>query len=295
VRASRSPIGAHRTVHNHSSGPRAHCGSHVTLRTPLRGYHNQVSEPWLCESLRLSALWHLPTGAESALSWEAVVGLPPETSESQPRQGTNRSTGPVKGDTAILELRTAPGRADWLLVPVIGPGSLDQPTFPNIGPVDEVLRFFDGLLFSKAAGAYPAPRFGLGVTGLHMAADRDASYAELTSLLKTISPKLEGAVEFLYQINRPRQSTVVAGLMINRLSRWSSIAFGGVRLAFAMPSSGKESPLPQSIKPLNATRVDLDINSTVDRHEPVPAAQREALLRELARLGPEILRSGDTP
>jgi hypothetical protein len=251
-----------------------------------------VTNPWLCESVRLSALWSIAEGAESSVLWESVVGAPPEVRESQPRQGTTRDAGPV-GEGAMLELRTAPGRADWLLLPTMTPAMVQAPAFPNVGSVDDAIRLFVGLLFEKAALGYNVPRLALGVAALHPAPDRGASYAELTRLLTTISPKLDGATEFQYQINRPRQSKIVHGLAMNRLSRWSSVVMTGVAIPIHTEAISPSSARYVQTKPIHATRVELDLSSAAERQDPLPKEARLDLLRELTDFVPEILRSGD--
>jgi hypothetical protein len=253
-----------------------------------------VTQPWQCESLRLSALWSSPEGAESALSWESVVGAPPEVRESQPRQGTTRDAGPINDGATILELRTAPGRADWLLLPAISTTMLTSTTFPNVGNVDEALHQCETLLFEKAARSYSVPRFALGLTAIYPAADRDASYALLTKKLKTIRPDLVGASEFLYQINRPRQSKAVPGLTINRLSRWGSVVLTGVIMPQA-PNVAQSFSHAIPSKQIHAMRAELDLNSGLEQQTPIRPDDRLELLRELARLGPEILADGDVP
>lgn len=252
---------------------------------------------WLCESLRLSALWSAPDGTESVLTWESVVGAAPEVHESQPRQGTTRDAGPIADGTSGLELRTAPGRADWLLLPTVSSSMQHTPTFPNIGGIDEALRLFDDLLFEKAAMSYNVPRFALGLTAMSPAADRKESYAQLIKLLSTIHPNLAGASEFQYQINRPRQSKAVPGLTINRLSRWGSVVLAGITMPPMTDQHLVVSGMAQAIpsRQIHAMRVELDINTGLEQQTPIGPELRLSLIRELAQLAPEILAAGDVP
>ena len=129
-----------------------------------------------------------------------MVGAPPEVREEQPRQGTARTAGPVNGGRAMLELRTSPGRVDWMLVPNDSDNVTYAAQFPNVGTVIEVTQLIDAMLFEKAAQAYDVPRFAVGIVALHPSDNRDASYAELTELLKSIRPNLDGASDFSFQV-----------------------------------------------------------------------------------------------
>ena len=254
-----------------------------------------MSDPWLCESLRLTALWRAPSGAESTLSWEALVGAAPETRESQPRQGTTRDAGPIGDGSKTLELRTAAGRVDWLLLPTVNPTVLLDlsRSIPSLGEVEQAIQIFDALLFEKAANAYAAPRLAIAVTANHRATDRNASYAELEDILSTISPKLEGASDFQYQINRPRASAVAADVTINRLARWGSVVMAGVSI---LPPMLQQLPgvLSQFQSPqVHATRIELDISTSVDRDSELPLEIRVPLMREMAASALEIIRNGD--
>lgn len=254
-----------------------------------------MTSPWLCDSLRLSALWRAPTGAESTLSWEAVAGGTPETQDSQPRQGTTRVVGPIGDGARSLERRTFPGRVDWLMLPYYTPAMLFDlaRSIPSIGQVSEALQLFDALLFEKAADAYEAPRLALALTAIHPATDRDASYAELKTILSTISPDLNGATDFHYQINRPRPSTVLGGVAINRLARWSSVVMAGVTMVpILSPTSPGVTSQVQS-PAVNATRIELDLSTSIDRELVLPREARAPLLREMAALAAETVRDGD--
>lgn len=244
--------------------------------------------------MRLTALWSAGAAPSAALTWEAIVGTPPEQQESQPRVGVTRDIGTVLEGSAGLELRRSPGRVDWLLTPVlqvIVPINAQPSTFPSIGEVEDVSTSFSNLLFPRAAQSYDAVRFALGLTAHRHAASKEASYAELESLSKKTKFDIKGASDFLYQINRYRISTAVPGLMVNRLLRLSCAAVTDMQIAF--PTEGSHSR--NTGLPTFVTRMDLDINTEATRREPIPAAQRELLLAELKSLALEMLREGDVP
>jgi hypothetical protein len=254
-----------------------------------------VSEPWLCESVRLTALWQTPENFASSLQWETVVGAPPEIKEDQPRRGVSRQAGPINEGSATLEVQSAPGRVDWVMAPVLTGTALEVSTFPNIGLPEDALGKFETLLFEKAMHVYGAPRLALGVIAIRPAPDRDASYAELSALLKSIHPDFSGASEVIFQINRPRLSLTLPGLTLNRLSRWSSIAFAGMQFVLSAAPGMSGTAAHRFSKPLNGVRAELDLSSAADRAEEIPAATRVPLLREFCRLALEILEKGEIP
>jgi hypothetical protein len=248
-----------------------------------------MTTAWLCESVRVTALWPMPEPVGSDLTWEAVAGAPPELKEDHPRRGTHRERGPLDEERAILELQTAPGRVDWLLTaPLDAMVTEVVSSFPSIGSPKDALSLFEATVFNKAARAYSAPRFALGLVATRPATDLDAAHSELAKLLVSMKPKLSGAHDFLYQINRPRPSLSISGLGVNRLSRWSAVLATSVVLQTTGAASAARSVIA-------GTRVELDMNSAADRTQPIPEPSRVPLLKEFAQLALEILERGDIP
>lgn len=248
-----------------------------------------MTEPWLAESVRLTALWGQESGADR-LSWESVVGRSPDQQEAQPRLGLKRESGSLGDGSASLECRVSLSRVDWILVPVMSVET-QMTTFPNVGTVDDAVDTLRTILFAKAAETYEAPRFAFGLTATRHTDSAAESYRELQSLLKNLNLNLDGTSDFLYQINRPRPSVAVPGMTINRVSRWMSSMVSGLRLV--VPSQGPVARMSDS--PINVTRVELDMSTPVDRQTPLPPESRAPLLEELVRLAIEQLSTGDTP
>jgi hypothetical protein len=260
----------------------------------LEGMSDSMENTWLCESIRVSALGRAPE-LVSELDWKAVMGSDPEQRETQPRLGTVREIGPVLGGAAVLEFRASAGRVDWALAPIIPP-DIQLPTIPNVGSVTEAIRNFRDLIFEHVTRSYAASRFAFGMAAFHQQPTGGASYEELAALLHNAALLAPGTSDFVYQINRPRNSKSVNGLVVNRLSRWSSIAVHGLRLQITAPLSNlPESLLSSSSPTLQATRAEFDINSSAERREPIPAEMRRLLLDEFVELAEELLSAGDVP
>ncbi len=251
--------------------------------------------PWLCESLRLSALWPTHDPASGTLNWQAIVGSDPEQREVQPRLGTTREVGSIWDGRASLEYRASPGRVDWAVTPIL-PAEMVLVEPPNLGEVKTETQKFAELLFGAVASSYNAPRFALGIVAACPQATNADSYTHLAQLLRIEPDHLKGASDFHYQINRPRPSTTAKGMSINRVSRWSAMATLGLRMQFEVsPTSQPQSSVRTTQPTVYATRAELDINSPAEWRNSIEERYRRPLLEEFANLACEILDRGDVP
>lgn len=252
-----------------------------------------MTEAWRCESLRLSAIWADGRDASSLLSWESAVGSPPDHHESQPKLRLIRDHGLVAENALNLEMRSAPGRIDWLAMPALPPVPAPQISpFSNFPLLTDAVDVFTFMLFDKAAEAYDAVRFAFGMTTVRPTTSVRESYEDLARLLPDIKVPLEGASELFFQINRPRLSSVTANFKINRIARWMSIATGQALIGQA---STAMLPLQLSGDPHYATRVELDISTPADSRELISKSDRLPLLREMLGMANESVERGDIP
>src|SRR5882757_5431209 len=141
-------------------------------------------DKWVCQAIRLTALWPTPQDTSGLSTWKEVIGSEPETREEQSRLGMIREIGPIWEDMTpcVAEHRSSPGRVDWSISPTVYP-DVQLTAFPNLGPIRSVADRFAQLVFEPAARRYAAPRFAIGLVALHHHASKEASYAELTQLL----------------------------------------------------------------------------------------------------------------
>jgi hypothetical protein len=250
-------------------------------------------ESWRCESLRLTAIWADGRDASALLTWEEVVGSPPDQRENHPKLRSTREVGSINENSFNLDMRATPGRVDWFVTPI-------RPTSPNeeVSPfrslpvVSDALDAFAYMIFEKSVNAYDAVRFALGVAAVRPTASVRASYEDLARLLPDIKVPLEGASELFFQINRPRKSKLAAGHELNRLSRWMSVASGQVifpQITLAYP------PIQIRGDSIFATRVELDISTGAERQMTIPQDERRLLLNEMLDFAKESLESGDRP
>jgi hypothetical protein len=252
-----------------------------------------VLDQWLCESVRLSALWPIAPGKSSSpLTFKEFAGTDPDSREEQLKFGMLREVGTVLDGSVNLEMRQTPGRFDWIMGPVmqVSVPASEATKFFHIGAVPDAIKRFSELPLLRVARDFAQPpRFAYGIVAYSTVNDVDASHRQLATLLHLKDFDLRDATEFALQINRPRFSSVVKDLKINRLSRWATVRILGFH--FAVPH-GEKVVQPTS-PPLVATRVDIDVNTDENRSEPIPTDKIPNLLDELTSFTLEIAEKGD--
>jgi hypothetical protein len=135
-------------------------------------------------------------------------------------------------------------------------------------------------------------RLAFGAVIVYPVQDRETGYQVLNPYLPSVDVDPDGAFDFLYQINRPRDSsTGIESLRVNRLSRWSVVQ--QVYTTFELGARpGRVLALsPQQL----ACRLELDINTTSDFSGILPADKLPDLFQELVDLGEEIIAKGELP
>jgi hypothetical protein len=97
--------------------------------------------------------------------------------------------------------------------------------------------------------------------------------------------------DFLYQINRRRESEVMPGLDINRLTKWgvawvrkTHVMYTDAGLAAVFPADDKGDPF---------VRAELDINTSPKPDAEIPPDRLLPLIGESAGLARETIREGD--
>jgi hypothetical protein len=217
--------------------------------------------------------------------WTEVVGKPPETLKSQPR--TNEQLAESSFESGVLALSSNPIRIDWHYRVSEEPND-ETNTLPTLGSFPETLNTFFETAKSwlETETCPPVARLAFGAILVRPTATRAASY-ELFPIYLPYNHDLEGASDFLYQINRRRDSvTGIPELRINRLSKWSAIEF--MQTVFAgQPSSLRQLPS------LYGFRLELDMNTFPEFEGELPHDRLPELFGELVDLGTEIAEQGD--
>lgn len=260
------------------------------MDTQSRGNRLPI-EAWETESLRLTAFPVPASPVEDAGWWQSLIGQPPEVEVMRPREGGRRAEGAFATGRLILE--TSPIRIGLRLVP-----SLEEEAktvgFLAIGKFTEILAPFTEVMnrWLNLDSCPEIQRIAFGAVLLASADSRASGYRQLAAYLPSVDIDPEHSSDFLFQINRARESaTGVANLTINRLTKWSVGAMftGGLVLE---PTQILYHEMPQQYF---ACRLELDINTATGRREPLPRDTVPSILSELIDLGKEIVREGDIP
>ena len=223
--------------------------------------------------------------------WREVVGSDPDQSVSQPRQNLIQETGALKDiPNAALLMNANPGRVDWILRPnTVGP-TQDPPTLGNVG---NALESFRKAIHPWLERELDATRIAFGAALTSPAPNVQAGYKHLSGFLLNLdSDGLQGAANFLYQINRPRVSESVPSFTVNRLSKWSVAVFESVSITVSPLNVGA---VGRAGSPNHMSMLELDINTSPKPDELIPNDGIPQLFHELVSLGLEIAERGDIP
>ena len=235
---------------------------------------------WQVEFARLIAFPAEPALGLKQNWWQELVGAQPEDytltgkKDRQLEQGTVRDVN--------LALAIDQHRIEWLVEPPMTPVESDG-SLPTIGPFRDTIPWFAQLVTSWLGKAAPAVLRLAFVCKLLQAADRQEDvYRALERLLPHVelTPRPN---DFLYHVNRRRNSQVVDGLQINRMSTWSKL-----NVIFSV-EPGRPFTWPEK----GYSAVQLDINTAPEKGGILPADLVPPLFEELVRFGLEIAERGD--
>lgn len=251
--------------------------------------HDPVDRPdlraWQAESLRTTCFPSSVAQFSEIDWWHDLVGEQPENRVLRLKEGFRQDEGHV--DSVRLVLGIQPMRIDWLVAP-----SETQDAFPT-GPFEDSLNSFLGLMSRWLNMSPPIKRLAFGAVLILPVEDQRSGYVLLAKYLPHIKLDPEGSSDFLYQINRPRDSgTGIRDLRINRLSKWFVARRGTGRIELSAQQA-RVSFFPTSEG--YACRLELDINTVADYQGDLPQDRLGAIFQELVELGKEIATEGDVP
>ncbi len=235
---------------------------------------------WQVENLRLTAFPSpaAPFLQEELTWWTDLVGEPPETSTHQPKRGVLQQKGPVEEGQLILTIQ--PDRINWLFSSV--EEEQEAKDLPIIGPFARILDSFIPLMdkWFRLETCPSVIRLAFGAVLLHPVENKQAGYQQLTRYLPSIQLDPEGMFNFLYQINRPRDTiSNIDALKINRLSKWSVTGYTLMSLAMRPNTFGLLSGQERF-----ACRLELDINTSQYFEDEMTPEQLPEVFNELVKL-----------
>lgn len=241
---------------------------------------------WQVENIRLTAFPETPLQSQELRWWYSLVGEEPESSTYHPRTGELREIGPYESGTLSLSIQ--PNRIDWHLMqsPVPGQG---LPTIGNFIEVSEnFVKLISGWLNSKTP---KLKRLAFGSV-LQLPVDsRQDGYRQLSDYLSHVEIDVEGSSDFIYQINRTRDSNIdLKNLRINRLSKWSVAVFINTLLNIQPGLHRFEQILAPG---MYACRLEIDINTIAEFPRTLPKGKVCLIFEELVSFGKEIVEKGD--
>ncbi|MEK7807508.1 MAG: hypothetical protein AAB571_00430 [Chloroflexota bacterium] len=233
-------------------------------------------------TLRLTTFHEAATDAASLESfYKQTVGVDPESVVKQ-REGF-QADGPFNDGRIVLASPSlsVPRRIDWLYT------SFDEAALST--GLEDSLKGFKRLMAQWFQKCPLVKRLALGVIVLLPVESAEKGYQRLLDYLPSIKIDVAGSSDFLYQINRPRRSKILAdNLEINRLSKWSVNILGHAQIGI----DGGVPQLQQEGETF-ACRIELDINTSAKFKGVLPQEKLQPLLDELDTLALEILREGD--
>lgn len=247
----------------------------------------QRSPNWLLENARVTAF--PAAGPEVAADrwWSELLTEPAEAKVTLPRVGRYEERG--KLGNGFLVLRAQSGRIDWLLT-VSQRRALEEPGIPSLGPFPEAIRgFLDATSRWLELPDIPQiQRLAFGATLVHPTESAAEAQNFLTPMLPSLRIASEHTSDLTFQINRPRKSAVSSGITVNRLSRWSVVAYSIMTMEVAsQPSLGVLN------EQRFAAQLQTDVNTAADLKGELPRTILRRHLQELVDLGQEIAEKGD--
>lgn len=247
----------------------------------------QVSslDVWQAERLRLTAFPPPGDAFTPADWWQRVAGTQPDSTTSQPKKATRHDEGLVEDRKLILDVQ--PNRIDWFFRIPDSKELTDEP--PLLGSLPELLDVFSKLMTHWLQTSPPVRRLAFGAVLFRPVEEKAKAYAELSAYLPYVKLDSKGSDDIFYQINRPRDSSsVISGLKVNRLSRWSYATW---RIARISLDDASARPLP--VSEVGGCQLELDISTAAEYVEGLPHQKLPELFVELVSLGKEIAIVGD--
>jgi hypothetical protein len=188
-------------------------------------------------------------------------------------------------------LGVEPTRIDWLYTPLVDEKQ-ESEGFLTIGPLHDAIGVFAPLMnrWFELETCPAVQRLAFGAVMLQPVQDQQTGYQRIMEYLPSVQIDTDNSSDFTYQINRKRNSRVIPGLSINRLSRWYVV--GQQHISIQIPPALAQ----QSLGPIyHACRLELDINTVHEFQGEFRRGQLSSLFQELIDFAAEIANRGDIP
>jgi hypothetical protein len=235
---------------------------------------------WKLEFVRLIAFPSRLSGYLDQEWWKDVAGEQPADFVSTRKKESREDRGSFQG--ALLSLTVAVRGIAWEARP---PAMVDQsgnfPTFEE--PFRDKLRWFIELVTPwLTTSCPPLLRLAFSAKLLEPAASAEQAYQLLSAHLPVVNLD-SNPNDFLLQVNKRKESTVIDGLPINRVCTWSKMNVA----IFTEPG------VPFTWPDRCYSALELDINTASEKAEILPRDSLPRLFKELVSLGVDIADHGD--
>ena len=230
-----------------------------------------------------------PTDTSSVATWwDDTFGVRPETATAAPREGKASQSGviPIGGTEIPVQLSIEPLRIDWKLLEHGPEAAFEAGGLPNPSVVYDT---FAEIIKRWLPGAPPVRRIALALGLVHRTTNPD----ERPPLIEAFTgiPLVGEVSDFLFQLNRPRQSTAVPDLRLNRVTKWSTLDVQKIVLAIGAQRVDQVPALSLG----HALRLDLEVNTDARREDPLDVKSIPDLYSEFVMLASEICEIGLRP
>jgi len=247
---------------------------------------------WQVGTLRLTAFPN-DIMANLETTWRSdIPGIEVEVRNQQTREGLRQESGSFKRGQLLLTTRQ--DRIDWHYIPK-SDAIVSDDGFPTISDFPGSLADFLPLMseWLKLESCPPIKRLAFGAVLFYPVESLRDGYSRLLAHLAKFDPDLENTRDFLYQVNRWRESELsIPNLQVNRLSKWSVPDMVNIHIR-----TSKSSPKSANLRNSHhfACRLDLDINTAQEFPDILPREQLHEILDEFVNFGKEIAEKGDIP
>ena len=247
---------------------------------------NNLNE-WYVDLLRFTGFPTPDFQIQEPTWWQYIVGEPSETKVFHPRKGQFQDKGIFREGELILKIE--PFRIDWIYRVI--KSEVDQ-IKSSLGLLSEASTSFnDSIKKWFEVDNFPTlQRVAFGAFLIQPVEDRKSGYEVISKyLINSVKLDPESSSDFLYQINRPRDSKLnFPELKINRLTKWSVQTYKHFGVAV-----GEESKTVYESEESFACRLELDINTIMNIKNRFNSADSRNIFNELINLGLEIAEKGD--
>jgi hypothetical protein len=238
---------------------------------------------WLAESLRFTA-FPVAEQVNTPTVFGRVAGAEPEEEIKRPALGLRQEHGPYLGKRLTIVQQ----RAQTDLVLSMSPASPEalQYGFVTIGDLNEAIVHFEKAVVTWLESAPEVKRVALGLILLLPFESTPEAYRVLRSLLPLVDFDPNTESDVIWQINRPRNTNTEPKFTLNRLSNWRIIEVVSVQVSGTTPPRAAGPAIP-------LLRLELDINTSASRTEPIGKSSLTTLWGELRKAALDISRLGD--